>query len=75
MDEIQIADLTVEQLQTLIRRTVQEAVAEVLVEFSLAAEIDADIAYQAEMTDYLRAALQDRPLALPQLEQAAELDD
>jgi len=73
--EKRIADLTVEQLQSLIKQTVQQAVAEVLVEFSIAAEIDADITYRAEMTDYLRAAFQDRPLAVQEIESAADLDD
>ncbi len=73
--ERRIADLTVEQLQSLIKQTVQQAVAEVLIEFSIAAEIDADITYQAEMTDYLRAAFQDRPLSIQEMESAADLDD
>ncbi|QPC82714.1 hypothetical protein G4Y79_24020 [Phototrophicus methaneseepsis] len=46
------------QLKHLIRRTVQEAVAEVIIEFSVAAEADAQITYEAEMVDYLRSILQ-----------------
>lgn len=57
-----IADLTVEQLRDIIRKTVQEAMAEVLLEFSLAAEYDAQVVYQAEMTDLLRASLHDQLL-------------
>lgn len=54
-----IADLTVEEFQALIRQTVQEAMAEVMVEFSAAAERDAELTYQAEMTDLLRSSLHD----------------
>jgi len=53
-----LSDLTITELQTLIRQTVQDAVIEVLVEFSLAMQHDADVAYQAEMTDLLRTTLQ-----------------
>jgi hypothetical protein len=53
-DDPKISDLTVSQLQELIRQTVQEAVAEVLIEFSIAAETDARISEEAEMMDYLR---------------------
>lgn len=56
-DDPKISELTVSQLQALIRRTVQEAVAEVIIEFSMAAEMDAQLTYEAEMADYLRAAL------------------
>lgn len=61
MAETRIAELTVEELQKLIRETVQEAVAEVMIEFAMAAELDADIAVRAEMADYLRTFLLDRP--------------
>ena len=54
-DDPKISDLTVSQLQELIRQTVQEAVAEVLIEFSIAAEADARITEEAEMMDYLRS--------------------
>jgi hypothetical protein len=37
------------------------ASAEVLVEFSLAAEHDAEVSYQAEMNDLLRASLHNSP--------------
>jgi len=53
-DDPRIAELTVSQLQQLIRQTVQEAVAEVLIEFSIAAEADARMTEEAEMLDYLR---------------------
>lgn len=75
MNKRRIADLTVEQLETLIKQTVQQAVAEVLIEFSIAAEIEEEITSRAEITDYLRAAFQERPLPLRHTESAAELDD
>jgi uncharacterized protein YdhG (YjbR/CyaY superfamily) len=71
-----IADLTVEELRTLIRQTVQEAMAEVLIEFSLAAEYDAELAYQAEMTDLLRSSLQERhPGLMPVVNGVSVFDD
>lgn len=56
-DDKRVAELTVGQLRQLIRLTVQEAMAEVLVEFSIAAEYDAQLVYQAEMTEWLRTTL------------------
>ena len=58
MDDQQlITELTIDQLKALIRQTVQEAMVEVLVEFSVSAQHDADVVYQAEMTDLLRLSL------------------
>lgn len=54
-----VSDLTVKQLRALIRETVQEAVAEVLLEFSIAAQYEADLIYQAEMVDWLRTSLEE----------------
>ena len=59
-DQDRVSDLTIGQLKQLIFHTVQEAVAEVLLEFSIAAEHDAALYYQAEMTDWLRASIQER---------------
>ena len=59
-DHERIADLSVEEFKTLIRRTVQEAMVEVMVEFSVAAERDAELEFQAEVTDLLRSTLHDR---------------
>lgn len=53
-DESRIADLTVSELQELIRKTVQEAVAEVIIEFSIAAEVDARLSYEAELMERSR---------------------
>ncbi|MCA9885472.1 MAG: hypothetical protein KC546_04055 [Anaerolineae bacterium] len=58
MKDPKISDLTVSQLKHLIRKTVQEAVAEVIIEFSVAAEMDAQITYEAEMAEYLRSIMQ-----------------
>lgn len=53
-----IANLTVGQLRALIQQTVQEAVAEVMIEFAITSELD-EVARQqeAEMMDYVRSAL------------------
>jgi metal-dependent amidase/aminoacylase/carboxypeptidase family protein len=64
-DDPKISDLTVSQLQELIRQTVQEAVAEVLIEFSIAAEADARITEEAEMMDYLRTLQPATPRTRP----------
>ena len=73
MNDPKISELTVSQLQKLIRQTVQEAVAEVIIEFSAAAEIEAQLEYEADMVDYLRNTLQ----GIPALEAMgpARLDD
>jgi hypothetical protein len=60
-----IADLTVEELKTLIRQTVQEATAEVLIEFSMAAERDAELLIKAEIADLLRNSLDDGSPGVP----------
>jgi len=57
-----INELTVEQLQSLIRNTVQEAVAEVMIEFAIASEIDEELQHEADMVDNLRTAF--HPLAI-----------
>lgn len=72
----EVSSLTVEELQTLIRRTVQEAMVEVLVEFTAAAEVEAEISRQAEIAEYLRFSLAERllPAAIDELP-VYELDD
>ena len=54
MSDRPISELTVNQLVTLIRQTVHEAVLEVLIEFSIASEQDAEVTYRAEMTEIIR---------------------
>jgi hypothetical protein len=61
MYDPKISELTVSELQELIRSTVQEAVAEVIIEFSLAAELDEQLAREAEMTDLIRNTLHGTP--------------
>jgi hypothetical protein len=56
-----IAELTVDELQALIQDTVRETMREVLRDFLAAMDSDAEVAFRAEMTDYLRASMQDRP--------------
>ena len=59
-DNTLISELTVGEFTNLLRKTVQQAMSEVLIEFSLAAEQDAEMIYQAEMNDLLRASLSER---------------
>ncbi len=61
--ELKVADLSVLELQRLIRETVQEAVAEVIVEFSVAVEAEEKLRYEAEMADILRSSMQGLSLA------------
>lgn len=62
-NDTKISELTIGQLKHLIRTTVQEAVAEVIIEFSAAAEVEAQLEYEAEMNQYLRSSLQGLPIA------------
>jgi L-aminopeptidase/D-esterase-like protein len=54
-----VADLTMDELYALIQQSVQEAVAEVLLELSMVAEYEQEIEAQAELTDWLRSSLGD----------------
>lgn len=58
MDNRKISELTVSELQDLIKTTVQKSVAEVMIEFAMVADIEAQIAYEAEMNDLLRHEMQ-----------------
>lgn len=58
MSDVKISDLTVSQLQQLIRETVQEAVAEVLIEFNAMAQAEEQIRLEAELAEYLRNNMQ-----------------
>lgn len=57
MIDPKISELTVSQLQELIRSTVQEAVAEVILEFSAAAEVEDRLQFEADVVDYLRSSM------------------
>ena len=58
MNDPKISELTVSELQKLIRQTVQEAVAEVIIEFNVMAEAEEQLRMEAAMTDYLRSTIQ-----------------
>ncbi len=58
MDNRKVSELTVSELQELIKSTVQKSVAEVMIEFAIVADIEAQIAYEAEMNDLLRHEMQ-----------------
>ena len=56
-----LADLTIEEFESLVRRIVQKAMAEVMVEFSAAWEREAELTFQAEIADLVRGSLRDEP--------------
>ena len=58
MDKRSIAELTVTELEELIKRTVKDSVAEVMIEFALEADVEAQMVYDAEINDMLRGELQ-----------------
>jgi L-aminopeptidase/D-esterase-like protein len=58
MNDPKISELTVSELQKLIRQTVQEAVAEVMIEFNMMAQAEERLELEAAMTDYLRNTIQ-----------------
>lgn len=57
MKDVKVSELTVSQLQRLIKRTVQQAVAEVIIEFSALREVEDDVDYETELSEYLRHSL------------------
>ncbi len=58
MDRRAIAELTVSELEDLIKRTVKHSVAEVMAEFALEADVEAQMVYEAEINDMLRSEMQ-----------------
>ena len=62
MKDRKISELTVSQLKRLIKETVQEAVAEVLIEINAIAGAEDDLLAEAEMAEYLKASMQGLPL-------------
>lgn len=54
MDKRAIAELTVSELEDLIKRTVKSSVAEVMIEFAMEADVEAQMVYEAEINDMLR---------------------
>lgn len=58
MNKRTIVELTVNELEELISRTVKRSVAEVMIEFALEADVEAQVAYEAEINDMLRQEMQ-----------------
>ena len=58
MKDLKVSDLSVSQLQQLIRETVQEAVAEVLIEFNAIAEAEEQLRVEAELAEFMRTSMQ-----------------
>ena len=61
MKDLKVSDLTVSQLQQLIRETVQEAVAEVFIEFNAVAQAEEQMLLEAELAEYMRSNMQSQP--------------
>ena len=57
MDNRAIAELTVNELEELIKRTVKDSVAEVMLEFAMEADVEAQMVYEAEINDMLRGEM------------------
>ncbi len=71
-----IAELTVEELEELIKRTVKNSVAEVMLEFAMEADVEAQIIYEAEINDMLRGEMKGYgTLAANRLPARHNLDD
>lgn len=58
MDKRAIAELTVSELEDLIKRTVKDSVAEIMLEFAIEADVEAQMVYEAEINDMLRSEMQ-----------------
>ena len=58
MDERKIAELSVGEFEEVIGRAVKKSVAEVMIEFALEADVEAQVAYEAEINDMLRHEMQ-----------------
>ena len=76
MDNRKISELTVTELQNLIKETVQKSVAEVMIEFAMMADIDAQIAFEAEMNELVRSEIQSHGnLPVMDMSRSHKLDD
>lgn len=58
MDKRAIAEMTIGELEELIKRAVKDSVAEVMLDFAMEADVEASVVYEAEINDMLRAELQ-----------------
>ena len=54
MDNRPISELTVSELEELIKSTVKKSVADAMLDFAMEADVEAQIAYEAEVNDMLR---------------------
>lgn len=63
INDPKISDLTVSQLRRLIRETVQEAVAEVIIEINAIAQAEDELESDAEIAEFLRHTMQGLPYA------------
>ncbi len=76
MDNRKIVELTVDELEEIISRTVKKSVAEVMIEFAMEADVEAQVAYEAEINDLLRQEMQTVGAGLdPELATATKVDD
>lgn len=73
MNNSKVSDLTIHELKALIRETVQEAVAEVLIEINTIADADAELIAEAEMAEFLKTSLQGMPVT--RFNNTSQLDD
>ncbi|MDE2775949.1 MAG: hypothetical protein OXI77_08430 [Chloroflexota bacterium] len=76
MDNRTIVELTVSELEEIICRAVKKSVAEVMIEFAMEADVEAQVAYEAEINDMMRQELQAAStVADADLVAATKLDD
>ena len=75
IDNQKISELTVGELQDLIKSTVQKSVAEVMIEFAMVADIEAQIAYEAEMNDLVRREMKSYTMSPLNLTDTKQVDD
>ena len=76
MDNRKIVELTVGELEEIISRTVKKSVAEVMIEFAMEADVEAQVAYEAEINDLLRQEMQTvGAVADSDLAAASKVDD
>lgn len=76
MDKRKISDLTVNELQNLIKETVQKSVAEVMIEFAIVADIESQIVFEAEMNELVRSEMQSHTnLPILDISRSHKLDD
>ncbi|MCY3833871.1 MAG: hypothetical protein OXG85_12720 [Chloroflexi bacterium] len=58
MDKRAVGELTVNELEEIIRRAVKNSVAEAMLELALEVDVEAQVAYEAEINELLRGELQ-----------------